>query len=156
MACLSVYLPEVSASPVDDIDGALDIGNLNTVTQTTVNSVITTLYTVTVDNLLLGTTYWLRVVARNANLAGYSKSPPSNTLKLLISGAPPPVLNLKTALVTSCMDVSCGCYCCGGGGTNTCDGLADLTIQWNNPVGAFTVNLFKISTFLGSMLVAEG
>jgi len=153
---LSVYLPEVSASPVDDVDGALDIGNLNTVTQTTVNSVITSLYTVTVDNLLLGTTYWLRVVARNANLAGYSKSPPSNTLKLLISGAPPPVLNLKTALVTSCMELLCGCYCCGGGGTNTCDGLADMTIQWNTPVGAFTVNRFKISTFLGSMLVAEG
>jgi hypothetical protein len=40
-----------------------------------------------------------------------------------------------------------------GGGTNTCDGLADMTIQWNNPVGAFTVNLLKISTFLNSMLL---
>ena len=112
--------------------------------------------TVVVENLALGQTYWLRVVARNHNLAGYSLSPPSNTIRVLMSGAPPPVLNLEAALVSSCTQESCGCACCGQGGTNTCDGIADVTIQWNNPSGAFDISAFKIAASLNGHVVSEG
>jgi hypothetical protein len=111
---------------------------------------------VVVENLQLGQTYWLRVLARNHNLAAYSLSPPSNAIRLLMSGAPPPVLNLEASLVTSCTQVSCGCACCGRGGTNTCDGVADVTMQWIKPSGPFSISSFKISASLNGQLVSEG
>jgi len=148
----TVGLPEVPALAAD-----MAPGGRNTVLETLSDSgeFRITFYTVIVENLRIGTRYWLRVVPRNANIAAYTQSPPSNVMELMMAGAPPPVLNLKASLVKACMQVSCGCWCCGNGGTNTCDGLADVTIQWNNPTGAFTISSFQISAFLGGALEWE-
>jgi hypothetical protein len=148
----TVGLPEVPALAAD-----IAPGGRNTVIETLSDSGefrITT-YTVIVENLRIGTRYWLRVVARNANLAAYTQSPPSNVMDLVMSGAPPPILNLEVGRVEACMQVSCGCSCCGNGGTNTCDGVAQVTIKWNNPVGSFTISKFQISAFLDSVLAVE-
>ena len=147
----AVGLPEVPSSAA-----LLEADSINTIVEDIAGNYRVTTVTVVVENLLLGQTYWLRVLARNTNLAAYSQSPPSNSIKLIMSGAPPAVLNLKASLVTVCMSLSCGCACCGGGGTNTCDGLADVTVQWNNPSGFFSISSFQISALSAGFVAVEG
>lgn len=146
----TVGLPEVPASAAD-----VTPGGRNTVEETISGGFRVTTFTVMVDNLQMGTKYWLRVVARNANVAAYSLAPSSNVLNLVMSGAPPPVINLRATLVQSCMQLSCGCECCGDGGSNTCEGLADVTIQWNHPEEAFTISKFRISAVLAGAVAFE-
>ena len=145
----SVGLPEVPASAAD-----MPPGGRNTVVETFSGPFRITTVTVVVDNLAIGATYYLRVVSRNANEAAYTMSPPSNSVKLVMSGAPPPVLNLRASRVEACMEVACGCNCCKNGGTNTCDGIADVTIDWE-PSSDVTITLFRISASLDGTVVFE-